>query len=211
MMFLALKRYAQFSGRSSPGEFWMFFLLQLIVYSVLFVITMVAIGGFSALSGASADSSATATGVMGIIATAGIFALLYLLVNLIFFIPNLAVANRRLHDTGRSGWWQLIYWVPFLLYITLAVIGAGAQSSGLTAMALVMSLLQLIGLLVLIVFYVMPGTPGPNQYGPSPLGMGATPQMMGGRPGYPPQQGYAPQGYPQQGGGYPPQGGYPPR
>ena len=204
-MLLALKRYAQFSGRSSPGEFWLFFLLQFIIYAVLFVITLVAIGGFAGLSSASSDGSGAATGVMGMIATLGVFFAIYVLVGLIFFLPNLAVSNRRLHDTGKSGWWQLIYWVPFLVGIAVSVVNLGSQSSGLAAVGMAMSLVQLLALLVLIVFYVLPGTPGPNQYGPSPLGIGAgmAPGAMGYQQGYPPQQGYPHQGYPQQ--GYPPQ------
>ncbi|HEY8242609.1 MAG TPA: DUF805 domain-containing protein, partial [Casimicrobiaceae bacterium] len=52
------------------------------------------------------------------------------------------VGARRLHDTGRSGWWLLIGLVP------------------------------LVGAIVLIVFYVMDSQPGTNQYGPNPKGVG---------------------------------------
>jgi uncharacterized membrane protein YhaH (DUF805 family) len=54
-------------------------------------------------------------------------------------IPSVAVTVRRLHDTNRSGWWLLISFLPF------------------------------IGGLVLLVFTVLPGTPGENRYGRSPL------------------------------------------
>ena len=54
------------------------------------------------------------------------------------FIPYLAVGVRRLHDTGRSGWWMLIYFVPF------------------------------IGAIVLLVFFVQDSQDGYNQYGPNP-------------------------------------------
>ncbi|HYD45983.1 MAG TPA: DUF805 domain-containing protein [Phenylobacterium sp.] len=53
-------------------------------------------------------------------------------------IPSIAVAVRRLHDTNRSGWWLLIALIPF------------------------------IGALVLLVFYVLPGTVGPNKFGEDP-------------------------------------------
>ncbi len=55
------------------------------------------------------------------------------------FIPNLALGFRRLHDTGRSAWWILIGLVP------------------------------IVGAIVLLVFYLLPSTPGSNQYGPNPL------------------------------------------
>ena len=54
-------------------------------------------------------------------------------------IPNLALGFRRLHDTGRSAWWILIGLVP------------------------------IVGAIVLLVFYLLPSTPGSNQYGPNPL------------------------------------------
>jgi uncharacterized membrane protein YhaH (DUF805 family) len=64
--------------------------------------------------------------------------LVTLLVALALFLPGLAVGVRRLHDTDRSGWWLLIALVPF------------------------------VGAIVLLVFEVLDGTPGPNRFGPSP-------------------------------------------
>ncbi len=54
------------------------------------------------------------------------------------FLPGLAVSVRRLHDTGRSGGWVFLQLIPYL------------------------------GALVLLVFMVMDGDQGSNQYGPSP-------------------------------------------
>jgi len=54
------------------------------------------------------------------------------IVSLGTFIPTLAVATRRLHDTDRSGWWQLIVFVPLIgfivLIIWLATAGSGASN-----------------------------------------------------------------------------------
>jgi uncharacterized membrane protein YhaH (DUF805 family) len=50
-------------------------------------------------------------------------------------LPSLAVSIRRLHDTNRSGWWSLLSFVP------------------------------LVGAIMLIVWWIEQGTPGPNQYG----------------------------------------------
>lgn len=61
-----------------------------------------------------------------------------LIANLALALPTLAVGVRRLHDTDRSGWWLLIALIP------------------------------LIGAIVLLVFFVQDGTPGPNRFGPSP-------------------------------------------
>jgi uncharacterized membrane protein YhaH (DUF805 family) len=68
----------------------------------------------------------------------GIFLILELLYALAMLIPSIAVAIRRLHDTDKSGWLLLIGLVPF------------------------------IGAIILIVFYAMEGTNGPNQYGAGP-------------------------------------------
>lgn len=65
---------------------------------------------------------------------------LYGLVMLALLVPSLAVSIRRLHDTNRTGWWVLIGLIPLL------------------------------GALVLIVFNVLDGTPGPNKYGEDPKG-----------------------------------------
>ena len=61
-----------------------------------------------------------------------------ILYGLFIFIPALAVTIRRLHDTNRSGWWYLITFVPW------------------------------VGSIILFVFEVLDGTPGPNPYGPDP-------------------------------------------
>jgi uncharacterized membrane protein YhaH (DUF805 family) len=69
-----------------------------------------------------------------------VFYVLSAIYSLAVLIPSLAVGIRRLHDTNRSGWWLLIILVP------------------------------LAGIIILIVFMATEGTPGPNNYGPPPLG-----------------------------------------
>jgi uncharacterized membrane protein YhaH (DUF805 family) len=54
-------------------------------------------------------------------------------------LPSICVAGRRLHDRDKSAWWLLLGLIP------------------------------IIGWLVLLYFYVTPGTPGPNRFGPDPL------------------------------------------
>jgi uncharacterized membrane protein YhaH (DUF805 family) len=43
------------------------------------------------------------------------------LFSLAVLLPSIAAATRRLHDTNRSGWWQLIWLVPFVGWIVLVV------------------------------------------------------------------------------------------
>ncbi len=85
-----LDKYATFSGRARPSEFWWFALFAFLVPAVLsFVVP--ALGFLLALT---------------------------------LLIPSFAVGARRLHDSGRSGWWQWLILVPFLGAIVLIVLWA---------------------------------------------------------------------------------------
>jgi uncharacterized membrane protein YhaH (DUF805 family) len=110
------KKYADFTGRARRSEYWYFFLFYTIAYIVLSIIDA-SIGTYSVQS------------------SIGLLGGLYMLASL---IPSVAVGIRRLHDTGRSGWWLLIGLIP------------------------------LIGAIVIIVFFVQDSAPGANQYGPNP-------------------------------------------
>ena len=44
-----------------------------------------------------------------------------MIVSLALFVPSIAMATRRLHDTGRSGWWQLLWFIPIVGWIILIV------------------------------------------------------------------------------------------
>ena len=86
------KKFAQFSGRSRRKEYWMFTLFNLLICLALFILGLV-----------FRDN-----------ALGSIFTGLYFIYALAAFIPSLAVCVRRLHDTGRSGWWFLIVIVPIV-------------------------------------------------------------------------------------------------
>jgi uncharacterized membrane protein YhaH (DUF805 family) len=87
----ALRKYGDFRGRANRTEFWMFMLFSLII--------TVAIRFVESLVG-----------------SAGMIELLY---GLAVFIPSIAVGARRLHDTGRSGWWQLLIFIPLIGFLVL--------------------------------------------------------------------------------------------
>ena len=75
-----LKNYVTFTGRARRKEFWFFMLMCVLIGIVARIIDRI-LG-----TGQLFDS----------------------LLNLALFLPSLAVGARRLHDTGRSGWWQLL-------------------------------------------------------------------------------------------------------
>jgi len=111
-----LKNYVGFEGRARRKEYWMFVLFSLIV--------SIAIAIVDAIMGTS--RSLAGLGLLG-----GLYSLAVL-------VPSIALGARRLHDIGKSGWWQLIALIPIL------------------------------GWIVLIVWAVTEGTRGSNAYGEDP-------------------------------------------
>ena len=91
-----LRKYAVFDGRAPRIEYWMFNLLHIII---LFIFSF--IDRFAGFAGQ---------------AVAGPLTVLYFLAVL---IPGWAVLVRRLHDTGRSGWWIFINAIPTIGWIIL--------------------------------------------------------------------------------------------
>jgi len=91
---LALSRWNDFQGRSRRSEFWYFYLgFVLIVFGLSFL------GGI--IGGATGSEAG------------GIIPMVLLgIVSLVFIVPFLACAVRRLHDSGKSGWWLLISIIP---------------------------------------------------------------------------------------------------
>lgn len=158
-MFMPLQRYAEFGGRSRRMEFWMFAVLQFLIGLVFVALFILLGGGLLALSSSDPTSALAAGGaVVGLV-------ILYVLVSLALLVPALAVSVRRLHDSDRSGWWLWLFWGPYLL----SLVTTSAESDALTG---ILGLLLMAGSIVLLVFYFLDGTPGPNRYGEDPKGRG---------------------------------------
>ena|ERR1700722_10916163 len=105
--FGVLKKYATFGGRARRREYWMFVLMNIFVsFGITLAAWMVGILAGIALVGRG-------DGVMDMGAVIG--SLVSVVYSLAGLIPRLAVAVRRLHDTGRSGWWILFPVVNFIL------------------------------------------------------------------------------------------------
>lgn len=95
----ALKKYADFSGRARRSEYWYFVLFYVLIYIFL----------------------AFMDGMVGSVSAGMQIGLLSGLFALIMLIPSISVGVRRLHDTGRSGWWLLLSLVPIIGAIVLLV------------------------------------------------------------------------------------------
>ena len=118
-------KYITFSGRAQRSEFWWFMLFLTVGQIIAGAADAVMFGDNIVVSGGMEISYNT--GYFG-----NIFALAT-------FLPTWAVQVRRLHDTGRSGWWLLFALVP------------------------------LIGVIVLLIWMIRKGNEGTNKYGPDPL------------------------------------------
>lgn len=161
-MFLPLKRYAEFSGRSRRMEYWMFFLFQFLVGLVFQAVMMMMVGG-AAFSGRPSSVMAAGGVMVVLMGLYGIFALAML-------IPNIAVGVRRLHDTDRTGWWLLAPVVPYFLTFLLFGLAVGGRSGAAGILAMVCMIAALGLAVTLLVFMFLDGTRGPNKYGPDPKG-----------------------------------------
>ena len=117
--------YTNFNGRARRKEYWMYTLILTVLLIALMTIM------FSALS--LSDETGIETGPSGYLTV-----LLFFVFLVAHFIPSLALTVRRLHDTGKSGWWYLIVFVPYL------------------------------GNFVIFIFTLIDGDEGENKYGPNP-------------------------------------------
>lgn len=164
-MLLPLKRYADFQGRSRRMEFWMWILFTVIVAIVLGFID----GMLGFRFGPSSSTYYSSGGAAGFstFSSIGILGALWSLATL---IPNIAVAMRRLHDTDRTGWWLLLPVIPYIIGLAIMLSAAATQNLGMIAIGGIFTLIALIGAIVLLVFYCLPGTTGPNRFGPDPIG-----------------------------------------
>lgn len=121
------RQYADFEGRSSRKEFWMF-----VLFNALFSLAWgIIVTLFWALLKDSLYFTTDDNGVLFVYK-------LVILYSCVMFVPSIAVGIRRLHDTGRSGWWMLI------------------------------SLIPIIGIIWLPVLMLLGSNPGPNAYGNPP-------------------------------------------
>ena len=92
---LGIKNYANFKGRASRSEYWRFMAGMMMVQGTLGVVAILCKG-------------------IGLYNFESIIDTITLLVTLFFVIPNIAITTRRMHDIGRSGWTQLISFIPII-------------------------------------------------------------------------------------------------
>lgn len=112
----AFRQYADFSGRASRQEFWMF-----VLFNLLFAMAWVFVAGL--LTGLLDSSFNHESRLLFMYKLMAIY-------YAVTAVPAMAVGVRRLHDTGRSGWWMLVSLIPFVGGIWLIVLMCLDGSAG---------------------------------------------------------------------------------
>jgi len=130
----AFKLYGVFSGRSTREEYWMFTLIYLVVYIALSAV-------------AFAFESEMFNAILGILSLGVV-------------VPSLSITSRRLHDMGRSGWWQVSPYIGAIF----SFIGLAQESTILMTSGLI---LMVVLFVILLVFLVKPSEED-NAYGIQP-------------------------------------------
>jgi uncharacterized membrane protein YhaH (DUF805 family) len=152
-----LKKYAVFKGRARRKEYWMFMLINT---AFIYIASMLD-------NGLGMINKDLARGVIGI------------LYSLAIFVPSAAVAVRRIHDIGKSGWW--VFFCYFPLFVVIPVLNKvlplfipswEAAGRSMASIRIIITVaLYLIALVVGILMFIMTlidGDHGTNRYGPDP-------------------------------------------
>ncbi|HET7899776.1 MAG TPA: DUF805 domain-containing protein [Candidatus Nanopelagicales bacterium] len=134
---LGFRKYATFAGRATRAEYWWWALFNGLILLPFYIIVAAVSASITPSSRAGTTTGTTSAGSAALLL---VVALVFLVVAVALLIPTISVAVRRLHDTGRSGWW---YWI---------------------------SLVPWVGGIILLVFLVLDSNQGPNAYGPPSRG-----------------------------------------
>ncbi len=149
-----------FEGRISRGMFWLTLVTLLVPSTIIY---LACLHRFSAGRWTAPDFGATRADTW-----ANGLALLVLL--LVLMYPSLAISTKRLHDLDLSGWWNLAYFAPSILDAFGRLSRRYGTEKQRAALGTALNWLMLAtAILYTIHLGVMPGTPGPNAYGPDPL------------------------------------------
>jgi uncharacterized membrane protein YhaH (DUF805 family) len=140
------KRYFDFVGRASRREYWAFAIFSLVVVTIT--------GWIDNVSGLHFVAPAAGADPPGVLTT---------VFSLVTFVPGLAVAVRRLHDSNRSGWWVMLPVAPFLFVVVVAPFGL------MVIFYMFVPLAMLLAAAAFIVLLCLPGTRGPNRFGGDPF------------------------------------------
>jgi uncharacterized membrane protein YhaH (DUF805 family) len=102
----AMRRYVDFSGRSTRAQFWFYHLALVGIAVGTFIIDIMISGG------REPQPLVSAVAVIG------------------HYIPSLAIIVRRLHDSGSSGWLVLLCLIPVIGIVAFIAFGCFTPTPG---------------------------------------------------------------------------------
>lgn len=146
-------KYFTISGRARRSEYWWFYLFTFLLGIVAAI--------FDAILGLGTED----LGVLGAIAT------------LVTIIPTITAQVRRLHDTGKSGWWVGGPFIAMFVFVFLMIGIVGVSGSGgsgdvfagsLGIFAIIFAIGFLVYAIAMLIFLCQDSHAGDNKYGPSP-------------------------------------------
>ncbi|MEM7071951.1 MAG: DUF805 domain-containing protein [Pseudomonadota bacterium] len=141
-MFEALKKYAEFRGRSTRKEYWLFVLFYFLVVFWIVILTWI-VGLSMGIPRYNIENLST---------------VLSFIFELIILIPSIAVDFRRLHDFDASGWWAIVIFAFWIIGLVSYLLGS----------VLFAAFLWIITIIAWIAIGLVHGTEGPNRYGDDP-------------------------------------------
>ena len=142
---ICFNKYVNFGGRASRSEFWLF-----VLFVVLGGLILGVIDGVVGIEQGDPVSLGNAFG-------------------LLTFLPGLAVAVRRLHDTNRSGLWLLLWFSLSGLSLLLWYPPIGDLAVlGILDLAIVFGILWVVSFFTLLYWYCIKGDARENRFGLAP-------------------------------------------
>ncbi len=130
----AFKNYANFEGRTRRRDYWLFYLANVLITLIPTILMSISMAMMTVSAATNDEFPISAIFVV-------IFSLLIGAYSIATLVPSIAILVRRLHDSGKSGWFALLNLIPY------------------------------VGGLICLVFCCMDSQVGPNQYGPNPKGI----------------------------------------
>jgi len=148
---VCFSKYFDFTGRATRSEFWWFYAFQFAVGSIISIIGDIGV----------INELVTLTVICGLINT---------IFSLVLMFPNMTVAARRLHDIGKSGWWQILplAGAPGILIsaISLAFLTDASPFFGVMLLILITNFIfMMIAAIFNIIQWIRPSQPGTNKWG----------------------------------------------
>jgi len=155
-------------GRIARGQFWLGSLIVFVAFAIISALLMaLGLGVSSTVTGTVQVNGGEASEFMQ--QNWSLAPWPSLILTVVAAAPLAAVGVKRRHDRNGSGVDVIAFWIVSLLLQFLAVLGV--SGGFLQAVGLVMAVW---GICLFILLGILKGTPGPNKYGPDPVGRAAT-------------------------------------